>query len=494
MFKRYMIGLAAVGLVIIFMAQAANATVRRIRRTVENYHDCNDYGPPVPCYNAVSVTDKAFGAVWIKKAPCDPGQFEITDIAGYTGCYESACEMTGTLICATADICGVLETTPVGLIQDSFESEGYFGENRKAIGISVLDTTTGEQACIDAEAGRFYDYKPDAILVLTTYSFASPPDYALIEVCPTYSFGGGPGGSDQFLCQEVWNSDMGEQPRLPCCGEVNTLTVTVEGQGTVTSDPVGIINCVNGTGDCSKEYNGLAYPYDGCPEDEITLTASAADGWEFHGWSGGGSCNNTTEPCTVTAEEGYGSVTAVFWPVLTVEVDGAGTVTSDPEGIACSAGECSKAFDPDTTPTVKLTAIPDLLGDVVTWTGTACNSGSPEGECIVPLPANVKAAFSLGGNFIRVTVTGNVPGQRVWIQDPNQTNFTFPDTKYCRDVCVIDTSSLPFQDLEKIVIKRKGGEFLQWIGEPCSGVNNSVTTCDIPIPLTGAIEVTAAFP
>ena len=57
-----------------------------------------------------------------------------------------------------------------------------------------------------------------------------------------------------------------------------TLTVTVNGEGTVTSSPSGI-NC--GT-DCSQDFS---------QNSTVVLTAEAAAGFEFTGWSG--ACSGT---------------------------------------------------------------------------------------------------------------------------------------------------------------------------------------------------------
>jgi hypothetical protein len=75
-----------------------------------------------------------------------------------------------------------------------------------------------------------------------------------------------------------------------------TLTVGEVGDGTVTSAD-GEINCINGSGNCSATYAGGT---------AVTLTASAANGWNFINWSGpcngGNPCNlNVTSSVTATA-------------------------------------------------------------------------------------------------------------------------------------------------------------------------------------------------
>ena len=107
-----------------------------------------------------------------------------------------------------------------------------------------------------------------------------------------------------------------------------TLTVNKSGtgSGTVTSAPAGI-NC---GATCSGPYNSGA---------SVVLTATAASGSTFAGWSGGG-CTGTGT-CTVTMSAAT-TVTATFnlnTFSLTVNKSGtgSGTVTSAPAGINCGA-------------------------------------------------------------------------------------------------------------------------------------------------------------
>ncbi|MEI2783989.1 MAG: S8 family serine peptidase [Candidatus Competibacter sp.] len=91
------------------------------------------------------------------------------------------------------------------------------------------------------------------------------------------------------------NAERALQGILP---QQYTLTVSKAGtgSGTVTSNPAGI-NC---GGDCSETYNA------GIP---VTLTATAAAGSTFIGWSG--VCSGTSAACTVTMDAAK-SATANF--------------------------------------------------------------------------------------------------------------------------------------------------------------------------------------
>ena len=75
-----------------------------------------------------------------------------------------------------------------------------------------------------------------------------------------------------------------------------TLTVNVSGNGTVTSNPVGI-NC--GT-DCSQNYSSGT---------SVTLNANASEGNTFQGWTG--NCDTAAINCDVTMTQNK-SVTAIF--------------------------------------------------------------------------------------------------------------------------------------------------------------------------------------
>src|SRR5207249_5542660 len=154
-----------------------------------------------------------------------------------------------------------------------------------------------------------------------------------------------------------------------------TLTVNLNGAGSVTSAPVGIACGAT----CSALFaSGTA----------VALTATPAAGFTFTGWSGGG-CTGTS-PCTVTLGANT-TVTATFVPLytLTVNLNGAGSVTSAPVGIACGA-TCSALFASGTA--VALTATPTAGFAFTGWSGGGC---SGTGTCTVTLngASTVTATF-----------------------------------------------------------------------------------------------------
>ena len=162
-----------------------------------------------------------------------------------------------------------------------------------------------------------------------------------------------------------------------------TLTVSKSGtgSGTVTSSPSGI-DCGS---DCSESYDEGTV---------VALTATAASGSIFGGWSG--ACSGTGT-CTVTMNAAK-SVTATFNPqavgnTLTVVKSGTGigTVTSSPAGINCG-DDCSETYSK--VQKVKLTAKADASSTFAGWSGGGC-SGTKTCTVTVDAPVTVTADFAL---------------------------------------------------------------------------------------------------
>jgi hypothetical protein len=166
----------------------------------------------------------------------------------------------------------------------------------------------------------------------------------------------------------------------------HTLTVSVVGQGTVTSSPPGI-DC--GT-DCSESYT---------ENTVVDLTATPASGWQFSSWSG--DCTGTGT-CQVTMDQAR-SVTATFTRVrhtltVTLSGTGGGTVTSSPVGIDCGT-DCSEPYDSGTV--VTLTPTADATSRFTGWSGACTGTGA----CSVTM----SAARSVGAEFTQVVATIDDP-------------------------------------------------------------------------------------
>jgi hypothetical protein len=92
--------------------------------------------------------------------------------------------------------------------------------------------------------------------------------------------------SDRFVVGQQNGGDGGDNGNGGPQG-TETLTVTVTGPGTVTSNPPGI-NCRQSAGTCVRDFPS---------GDTVSLTATPDTDATFNGWSG--ACGGTTQPCNV---------------------------------------------------------------------------------------------------------------------------------------------------------------------------------------------------
>jgi hypothetical protein len=176
---------------------------------------------------------------------------------------------------------------------------------------------------------------------------------------------------------------------------LQTLSVTLAGNGMVVSSPSGI-SC---TSTCSSNF---------ATGTEISLSETAALGWSFSGWSG--ACTGVTG-CAVTMNAGE-SVTATFTQVgsylLSVAVAGNGTVTSsvsgdDPNPINCPS-TCGTLYASGAT--VTLAATPSGGASFIGW-GGACSGSGPTCSLSMNSEELVTAVFSTSG--------GGSPASRTWV-------------------------------------------------------------------------------
>jgi hypothetical protein len=251
---------------------------------------------------------------------------------------------------------------------------------------------------------------------------------------------------------------------LPGTEQLN-VALSGTGSGTVTSGD-SMINCGS---NCSATYAFGA---------NVTLTATAAAGSAFAGWSGG-MCSGSTDPCSLTVT-GNDTETAVFnqIPSETLMVGlsgtGSGTVTSSPSGINCGS-MCSANFQQGTQ--VTLTANPDANSTFAGWSGGGC---SGTGTCVTTLnaAASVTATFTENTFPLTISETGNGSGQVT--SNPAGIN------------CSASSNQCSFTYNSGTVVKltasaSAGSTFAGWSGGGCSG------TASCSVTMSAAMNVTANF-
>src|SRR6266404_5253489 len=189
-------------------------------------------------------------------------------------------------------------------------------------------------------------------------------------------------------CMIVGNATENVSANFAPAVQMEPLQVTVGGAGSVTSNPAGI-NCTS-PGTCSQSYASGTV---------VTLSATAASGNIFVGWTG--ACSGSAATCTVTmnAPQSVGATfaAAVQNDSLQVTVGGSGTVTSSPAGINCSGSTgCSQTFANGTL--VTLTAAPAAGNAFSGWSG-ACSGYAT--TCTVTMSTST---MNVGVTFASVVV------------------------------------------------------------------------------------------
>ena len=188
-----------------------------------------------------------------------------------------------------------------------------------------------------------------------------------------FTFGGFGGACSGNSCQVVLSAN--ESVSAAFSAVQAKLTVSVSGQGSVTSSPSGI-NCPS---TCSAKFN---------EGTTVTLTSTAGSGSSFSGY--GGACSGSTCQLTLSSDE---SVSATFTgasPQLTVALSGQGTVVSSPSGINCPT-TCTASFSDGTAVTLTETATKGykFSGYTGACSGMSCQVTLAGGQS-----ATVNAAFA----------------------------------------------------------------------------------------------------
>ena len=241
---------------------------------------------------------------------------------------------------------------------------------------------------------------------------------------------------------------------------IHTLTVakTGSGSGTVSSN-VGAISC---GATCADEYD---------EGTSVTLSAPAAAGSRFAGWSGA-SCSGTGT-CTVTMSQARNvsaSFVATYTLTLTKTGSVSGTVSSDVGTIDCGA-TCADEYDEGTS--VTLTAAASVGSGFAGWSGAGC---SGTGTCTVTMSQarNVSASFVA---TYTLTLTKMGSGSGTVSSDVGAIN--------CGAICADaydDGTSVTLTAAASV-----GSRFTGWSGA-CSG---TATTCTVT--MSQARNVSASF-
>jgi hypothetical protein len=235
-------------------------------------------------------------------------------------------------------------------------------------------------------------------------------------------------------------------------GPPHTLTVTVSGQGSVSSTPPGIA-CPT---DCSEAYAGGTL---------VDLTATPAPGWVLSNWSG--DCAGKT--CSLSIDQDH-SVAATFVqvPTLTVGVVGQGSVSSTPPGIACPT-DCTEDYANGTR--VILTATPTPGRTFASWSG--CVGATTTCAVTMSQSQTVTATF-VPASTLRLTVNGD---GSVSSTPPGIACPTDCSEDYASGTRVILTAT-----------PAPGWTFASWSG--CVG---ATTTCAVTMSQNRTVTVTFNF-
>jgi hypothetical protein len=183
----------------------------------------------------------------------------------------------------------------------------------------------------------------------------------------------------------------------------HTLTVTVSGEGEVSAGSGTITGCTSSAGpSCEGEYEEGA---------SVVLTETPGAGSHFNGWQTLQCDESTASSCEVTIGSDDEGVAASFAPTapefpLAVEVEGSGTVTSEPGLISCNP-LCSDEFEAGATVTLFATPAPGHT--LLAWKGCGNVKGA---RCEVTMSSakTVKASFTATPS-LTVTKAGSGSGK-----------------------------------------------------------------------------------
>ena len=254
----------------------------------------------------------------------------------------------------------------------------------------------------------------------------------------------------------------------PVSATLYTVTVSKPGTGigTVTSSPAGI--------DCGAICDASI-----ASGTSIALSAAAATGSIFAGWSGA-SCSGTGS-CAFTVSANT-TVTANFAPnsyvlAVTKSGTGSGTVTSSPTGVNCGS-TCSATYNYNAF--VTLTAVPSTGSTFTGWSGGCAGTAT---TCTVSMTAarSVTATFAQSAPtayLLSVTKTGTGSGSVT----------SSPTGVTCGSTCSASFSSGASVTLT--AVPSTGSTFTGWSGGGCTGTGTCTVTMSAAQTVAAAFTVT----
>ena len=271
-------------------------------------------------------------------------------------------------------------------------------------------------------------------------------------------------------------------PTMPVglCSGTGTCALTMSGQRTVTATFAPILHQLtaaktgDGSGAVASDIGGISCGATCSVAIQqgklVTLTATAASGSIFTGWTG--DCAGTSAVCQISMDTDH-AATATFKTLyaLTVTPDGTGggLVTADVGAVNCGA-TCTDQYASGTV--VTLTATPDAASSFDGWGGECAGTGT----CQVTMSQarNVSATFTHIFHQLTVTPLGAGTGSIT----------SAPAAIDCGATC-----SAPVLQATEVTLTAQaspGDTFMGWGGE-CSGIGTCVLTMD------GDHSVTATF-
>jgi hypothetical protein len=237
-----------------------------------------------------------------------------------------------------------------------------------------------------------------------------------------------------------------------------TLTVAVQGNGSVTINPPGTV-C---TDSCTETYNSGM---------QVNLQAQPGANFVFLNWSGDCTGSNPSLQITMDADKSCtANFAQTFLLTVTKSGSGSGSVSSQPSGISCGA-DCDERYVSGQS--ISLTATPDPGSRFAGWSGDCSGQNSPTLVVMV-------SDKTCDAAFIRVhTLTVNRTGSGMVTSDPAGIS--------CGSTCSADYDEGTVVTLT--ATPDAGATFLGWSGAGCSGTGTCQVTMDASKTVSASFSV-----